>query len=155
MIAFGQHYSLNWHSWEKVDKDPWTNWEPIIREDFGEISSPFQVIIRNPSAFLRHVFSNVKKLPHQIEEMFLRTIPYSSATHLATKIAAGEVVERPASVVKELMENAVDARATDITVEIEEGGKRLVRVIDNGSGIAPDDALLTLERFATSKLESE
>ena len=82
--------------------------------------------------------------------MELRILP----KNIADMIAAGEVVQRPASVVKELMENAVDAGATDVKVIILDAGRTLIQVIDNGCGMTPDDAVLCFERHATSKLAS-
>ncbi|TGE14118.1 DNA mismatch repair endonuclease MutL [Hymenobacter elongatus] len=74
--------------------------------------------------------------------------------YLANQIAAGEVVQRPASVVKELLENAVDAKATHVQLIVKEAGKQLVQVVDDGSGMTPTDARMSLERHATSKIRS-
>src|ERR1700761_2909600 len=72
--------------------------------------------------------------------------------NVANKIAAGEVVERPASVVKELLENSLDAGAFDIRIDTENAGRRLIRIQDDGCGMLRDDAMLAFERHATSKL---
>ena len=74
--------------------------------------------------------------------------------HVANQIAAGEVVQRPASVVKELLENAIDAQATQIKLLVKDAGRTLIQVIDDGKGMTTTDARLSFERHATSKISS-
>src|SRR5277367_467601 len=100
---------------------------------------------RSPSALL----PGIRSSPANVT--FMGRIRILS-DNVANKIAAGEVVERPASVAKELLENSLDAGATEIRIDTENAGRRLIRIQDNGSGMLRDDALLAFERHATSKL---
>src|SRR5712691_4520238 len=99
---------------------------------------PFFFAIREPKTTVQNRMSRIRLLPDIV----------------ASQVAAGEVVERPASIVKELIENSIDAGARKIQITIHRGGMSLVRVIDDGCGMDRDDALLSLERHATSKIRS-
>src|SRR5690606_38329082 len=88
-------------------------------------------------------------------QQFLCTVPdviQLLSDHIANQIAAGEVIQRPSSAVKELLENAVDAGATEIQLVVKDAGKELLQVIDNGCGMSPTDARMSFERHATSKI---
>src|ERR1700757_3255813 len=98
--------------------------------------------------FLRNRESGIYSRRHKMGR--IRLLPET----VASQVAAGEVVERPASVVKELVENSIDAGAGKIDILIQRGGRSLIRVIDDGYGMDRDDALLSLERHATSKIRS-
>ena len=100
-----------------------------------------------PDGSCTQAFTNL--LPHE-NRMNIEILP----DDLANQIAAGEVVERPASIVKELLENAIDAGAERISIDIEGAGKTAIRISDNGSGMAPEDAALAFERHATSKIRN-
>ncbi len=90
----------------------------------------------------------------QISEQDVADIIQLLSDHIANQIAAGEVIQRPASAVKELMENAIDAGATEIQLIIKDAGKELIQVTDNGKGMSPTDARMSFERHATSKIRS-
>src|SRR3990172_2446226 len=95
-------------------------------------------LAQSAAEFLKYAMPQIKILP----------------TDLRNKIAAGEVIERPASVLKELVENAIGAGSSEITVEVLNGGKRMIKVSDNGTGMDKEDALLAFEPHATSKISS-
>ena len=93
-------------------------------------------------------------MPESVPDPKIRPRIHLLSQRLSNQIAAGEVVERPASVVKELLENSIDAGAKSISIDLVKGGQQLIRVTDDGCGMSKQDALLCLERHATSKITS-
>src|SRR6476620_10738248 len=109
---------------------------------------------------LRHVLkeiSNASSKYYLCENLFCIQVPdiiQLLSDHIANQIAAGEVIQRPASAVKELLENAVDAGATEVKLIVNDAGKALIQVIDNGKGMSETDARMSFERHATSKIRA-
>jgi len=125
MVAFGQHYSLNWVRWNADKRDPWTSWGDIVESEFGEVSSPAQAVARNPSAVLRHVASNLMVLPSTIWSMFGNPHPPNSRLSLAIAVcllltgAFGAVSLRkqtPLRYMAQLSENWRSSYVTSISV---------------------------------------
>jgi len=75
MIAFGQHYACNWVVWNHSAQNPWTNWESIVQQDFGDVSSPIQAVISNPAAIARHTFYNISRTPGGLKHLFHSNFP--------------------------------------------------------------------------------
>lgn len=86
MMAFGQHYSLNWVGWTGADLNPWTNWETIVQKDFGDVTSPLGAFASNPSAFLRHVYSNLHQIVPRVSIVFFNGYPGGSQSTLAAAV---------------------------------------------------------------------
>ena len=86
MMAFGQHYSLNWVGWTGADLNPWTNWETIVQKDFGDVTSPLGAFASNPSAFLRHVYSNLHQIVPRLHLVFFHGFPGGSQSTLAAAV---------------------------------------------------------------------
>jgi len=124
---------------------------------------PYIPLVGSDRKGLHHIFSTFHHILTTFSPTFaaLKTIliPVSDviqllSDHIANQIAAGEVIQRPASAVKELLENAIDAGATEIQLVIKDAGKELIQVIDNGKGMSPTDARMSFERHATSKIRT-
>jgi hypothetical protein len=83
MVAFGQHYARNWVSWHNDERNPWTNWETIVTGDFGDIDSPREALLSNPSAVARHIVHNLRSCPGELKTMFVSTLPSSRPADIA------------------------------------------------------------------------
>ena len=118
-----------------------------VRREIEDMSRPSEYV-----AYLTRLYVPSSDLSHWRLTTVMGKI-HVLPERVANQIAAGEVVERPASVVKELLENALDAGSTRIRILVEAGGKKLIQITDNGCGMVRDDAMLAFERHATSKIK--
>lgn len=89
MVAFGQHYAINWVNWHNDQRNPWTNFDTIVRADFGEVSSPFAALLANPRAVGHHVLENIRHLPNAVNAMVSQSYPHSQPNNTALILGLG------------------------------------------------------------------